>query len=61
MNRYWPMLLLLASVWGASYLFIKVAVEDIEPAPMMAVRALVAAAMLLHRGRSLNNSSNNSS
>ena len=47
MNRYWPMLLLLASVWGASYLFIKVAVEDIPPAPMMAARTLIAAAVLL--------------
>jgi drug/metabolite transporter (DMT)-like permease len=45
-NRYGPMLLLLAAVWGASYLFIKVAVEDIEPAPMMAVRTLLAAAVL---------------
>ena len=47
MNRYVPMLLLLAAVWGASYLFIKVAVEDIEPAPMMAVRTLLAAAVLI--------------
>lgn len=47
MSRYWPMLLLLAGVWGASYLFIKVAVEEIEPAPMMAVRTLLAAAVLL--------------
>jgi drug/metabolite transporter (DMT)-like permease len=47
MNRYWPMLLLLASVWGASYLFIKVAVDDIAPAPMMAARTLIAAAVLL--------------
>ena len=46
MNRYWPMLLLLAGVWGASYLFIKVAVDEIEPAPMMAFRTLVAAAVL---------------
>jgi len=46
-NRYWPMLLLLAALWGASYLFIKVAVEDIPPAPMMAVRTLLAAAVLL--------------
>ncbi len=46
MNRLWPNLLLLASVWGASYLFIKVAVEEIEPAPMMAVRTLLAAAVL---------------
>jgi len=47
MSRYWPMLLLLAALWGASYLFIKVAVEDIPPAPMMAVRTLLAAAILL--------------
>ena len=47
MNRYWPMLLLLAGVWGASYLFIKVAVDEIAPAPMMAVRTLIAAAVLL--------------
>ena len=47
MNRYAPMLFLLAAVWGASYLFIKVAVEDIEPAPMMAARTLLAAAVLL--------------
>jgi drug/metabolite transporter (DMT)-like permease len=40
------MLLLLAAIWGASYLFIKVAVEDIEPAPMMAARTLVAGAIL---------------
>jgi drug/metabolite transporter (DMT)-like permease len=45
-RSYWPLLLLLASIWGASYLFIKVAVEDIEPAPMMAFRALVAGLML---------------
>src|SRR5918993_1452136 len=37
------MLLTLAAVWGASYLFIKVAVDEIEPAPMMAFRTLVAA------------------
>jgi drug/metabolite transporter (DMT)-like permease len=46
-NRYWPMILLLAAVWGASYLFIKVAVDEIAPAPMMAVRTLIAAAVLL--------------
>ena len=38
----------LAAVWGASYLFIKVAVEDgIEPAPMMFFRTGVAALLLL--------------
>jgi drug/metabolite transporter (DMT)-like permease len=41
------MLLLLAAVWGASYLFIKVAVDEIAPAPMMAARTLIAAAVLL--------------
>ena len=47
MNRYWPLLLLLASVWGASYLFIKVAVEGgLEPAPLMCARAAIAAVVL---------------
>jgi drug/metabolite transporter (DMT)-like permease len=46
MTRYWPLLILLAAIWGASYLFIKVAVEDVEPAPMMAIRALGAALLL---------------
>ncbi len=41
------MLVLLAAIWGASYLFIKVALEDIEPAPMMAIRCLVAGVVLL--------------
>ncbi|MGH3135345.1 MAG: DMT family transporter [Gaiellaceae bacterium] len=46
MHRYWPTLFLLAAIWGASYLFIKVALDDIEPAPMMAFRALVAGLLL---------------
>jgi drug/metabolite transporter (DMT)-like permease len=47
MTRYAPMLLTLAAIWGASYLFIKVAVDDgIEPAPLMAVRLLGAATLL---------------
>jgi len=46
-TRYWPLLFLLAAIWGASYLFIKVALEDIEPAPMMTIRALVAGLILL--------------
>lgn len=41
------MLLTLAALWGGSYLFIKVAVDEIAPAPMMAVRTLVAAACLI--------------
>ena len=47
MSRYWPNLILLAAIWGASYLFIKVALEDIAPAPMMAARLLIAAAVLV--------------
>ena len=51
MNRYWPLLLLLASVWGASYLFIKVAVEGgLEPAPLMCARAAIAALGALGSG-----------
>ncbi len=47
MNRYWPLLLLLASVWGASYLFIKVAVDGgLEPAPLMCARTAIAGAIL---------------
>ena len=47
MSRYVPLLLLLSAIWGASYLFIKVAVEDVAPAPMMATRLLIAAAVLI--------------
>src|SRR4029450_8619059 len=36
------MLGILAASWGASYLFIKVAVEDLEPAPMMCLRLILA-------------------
>jgi drug/metabolite transporter (DMT)-like permease len=46
-NRYASMLFVLAALWGASYLFIKVAVEEIAPAPMMAARTLLAAAVLI--------------
>ncbi len=38
MRSYWPLILLLAAMWGASYLFIKVAVEDIPPAAMTEFR-----------------------
>jgi drug/metabolite transporter (DMT)-like permease len=46
-RAYWPLLVLLASIWGASYLFIKVAVDDIPPAAMTDVRLLVAGILLL--------------
>ena len=55
-RRYLPSLLLLAAVWGASYLFIKVAVRDLEPAAMIELRLLLAAPILvgfalIQRGR----------
>ena len=46
MRSYWPLILLLAAMWGASYLFIKVAVEDIPPAAMTELRVLSAGLLL---------------
>jgi drug/metabolite transporter (DMT)-like permease len=40
------MLTLLASMWGASYLFIKLAVEDIPPAAMTDIRLSIAGILL---------------
>jgi drug/metabolite transporter (DMT)-like permease len=45
-RSYWSLLLLLASMWGASYLFIKVAVDDIPPAAMTELRVLTAGVLL---------------
>ena len=44
---YVPLILLLSSLWGASYLFIKVGVEEMEPATLMAFRFILAGAVLL--------------
>ena len=44
---YVPLLLFLSSLWGASYLFIKVGVEEMEPATLMALRLVLAGAVLL--------------
>jgi drug/metabolite transporter (DMT)-like permease len=46
-RNYWQLLLVLSASWGASYLFIKVAVEDIPPTTLMTLRLLIAAAVLL--------------
>jgi drug/metabolite transporter (DMT)-like permease len=46
MRSYWPLILLLAAMWGASYLFIKLAVDDIPPAAMTEIRVLVAGLLL---------------
>jgi drug/metabolite transporter (DMT)-like permease len=40
------MILVLAAMWGASYLFIKVAVDDIPPAAMTELRVLTAGLLL---------------
>jgi drug/metabolite transporter (DMT)-like permease len=46
MRSYWPLLLTLAAMWGASYLFIKLAVDDIPPAAMTEIRVLAAGLLL---------------
>ena len=40
---YVPLLLLLAAIWGASFMFIKVAVDELEPTTLMALRLLLSA------------------
>lgn len=45
-RRAWLLLSLLASLWGASYLFIKVALDDLSPAMIVFVRTALAAAIL---------------
>jgi len=44
---YVPLLLLLAAIWGSSYLFIKVAVRDFAPAAMVELRLLFAVPLLI--------------
>jgi drug/metabolite transporter (DMT)-like permease len=41
------LLLVLATLWGASYTFIKIGVETIPPVTLIAVRTLIASALLL--------------
>jgi drug/metabolite transporter (DMT)-like permease len=45
-RSYVPLLVLLAAIWGASFMFIKVANRDFEPTTMMMLRLLPAAAIL---------------
>jgi drug/metabolite transporter (DMT)-like permease len=46
-RRYWPLILVLAAVWGASYLFIKVGVDGgFSPGALMFARTLVAGLLL---------------
>ena len=46
-SRSWTLLAILAALWGASYLFIKVALEDLSPAMIVFVRTALAGAILL--------------
>jgi drug/metabolite transporter (DMT)-like permease len=41
-QRYLPPVLVLAAIWGASYLFIKVGVRDFQPATLMSLRLVIA-------------------
>ncbi len=46
-SRYWPLLLTLASLWGASYLFIKVGVDGgFSPGALMTARTVIAGGVL---------------
>src|SRR4029078_7127632 len=45
-RRAWILLGLLASIWGASYLFIKIGLEDFSPAMIVFLRTLLAALVL---------------
>jgi drug/metabolite transporter (DMT)-like permease len=46
-RRHLAMLLVLAAIWGASFLLIKVGVRDFEPATLVFLRVLLAALTLL--------------
>jgi drug/metabolite transporter (DMT)-like permease len=45
-RSYGPLLFLLAAIWGASYLFIKVGVRDFEPSFFVTLRLLIGGALL---------------
>jgi drug/metabolite transporter (DMT)-like permease len=44
---YVPLLAIVAAIWGASYLFIKVAVDEVEPTAMMFFRLVLASTVLV--------------
>src|ERR1700694_4333403 len=47
MRGYVPLLLLLAAIWGASFMLIKTAVNKLPPTPQMALRLTVSTIPLL--------------
>ena len=46
-TRSWILLLVLASIWGASYLFIEIGLEDLSPALVVFIRTALAGLVLL--------------
>jgi drug/metabolite transporter (DMT)-like permease len=46
-HRYLPLLLLLTGLWGSSFLFIEVALDEVEPSVLMTLRLLAAALVLV--------------
>ena len=47
MRAYLTLLLTLAAIWGASFMFIEIALDDLEPTTLMAGRCVVAVLYLL--------------
>ncbi len=45
-NKNWTMLLILAALWGPSFLFIKIAVHDFPPLTLVAARLVIGAGLL---------------
>ncbi len=43
---YVPLLLLLAAIWGASFMFIEIALDDLAPTTLMTARLAIAAVIL---------------
>lgn len=53
-RRDWSLLLLLAAIWGGSYLFIEIGIRDLSSSMVVAARVILGAAVLVplaaHRG-----------
>ena len=47
MRAYLTLLLSLAAIWGASFMFIEIALDDLEPTTLMAGRLVVASLVLI--------------
>jgi drug/metabolite transporter (DMT)-like permease len=46
-RRHWILFVALAAIWGAPYLFIKVAIEELSPVTLACARTAIGAAVLL--------------